>query len=292
MTTRDFAQRFADSAAGLSPAERRVARYFQENREEVLVASAAALAAKAETSDATVVRTAKALGFSGLDELRRALADEIRTALSPADRLTRTLGEVGDSLSAAFTLTLDIHLHALEGLRRSITDEMFERAVDGIISARRIAAFGLGPSSAIAGYLSTQLNRFGFEVLTLSSTGLLFADDLQRLREGDLVIMLAYGRVYAELAALLDEIDRRKLRSFLVTDTLAATLRRRVELVLPVARGRADMLSMHTATLGFLEAVLVGIATRRPDETLAALRELNAARAKLAGRPMNLPMSA
>jgi DNA-binding MurR/RpiR family transcriptional regulator len=236
MTTRDFAQRFADSAAGLSPAERRVARYFQENREEVLVASAAALAAKAETSDATVVRTAKALGFSGLDELRRALADEIRTALSPADRLTRTLAEVGDSLSAAFTLTLDIHLHALEGLRRSITDEMFERAVDGIISARRIAAFGLGPSSAIAGYLSTQLNRFGFEVLTLSSTGLLFADDLQRLREGDLVIMLAYGRVYAELAALLDEIDRRKLRSFLVTDTLAATLRRRVELVLPVAK--------------------------------------------------------
>jgi DNA-binding MurR/RpiR family transcriptional regulator len=292
MTTRDYAQRFADSAAGLSPAEQRVARYFLENREEVLVASAAALAAKAETSDATVVRTAKALGFSGLDELRRALADEIRTALSPADRLTRTLGEVGDSLSAAFTLTLDIHLQALEGLRRSITDEMFERAIDGIISARRIAAFGLGPSSAIAGYLSTQLNRFGFEVLTLSSTGLLFADDLQRLREGDLVIMLAYGRVYAELAALLDEIDRRKLRSFLVTDTLAATLRRRVELVLPVARGRADMLSMHTATLGFLEAVLVGIATRRPDKTLAALRELNAAREKLAGRPMNLPISA
>ncbi len=291
MLTRDFAERIADSAAGLSPAARRVARYFLDNREEVLVASAAALAAKTETSDATVVRTAKALGFSGLDELRRALADEIRTALSPADRLTRTLGEVGDSLSAALTLTLDIHMHALDALRRSISDDMFERAVDGMIHARRIVAFGLGPSSAIAGYLASQLNRFGFEALTLSNTGLLFADDLQRLREGDLVIMLAYGRVYAELAALLDEIDRRKLRSFLVTDTLAAALRRRVELVLLVARGRADMLSMHTATLGFLEAVLVGIAARRPGQTLAALRELNDARAKLAGRPMNLPMS-
>jgi DNA-binding MurR/RpiR family transcriptional regulator len=292
MLTRDLAERIADSAAGLSPAARRVARYFLDNREEVLVASAAALAAKTETSDATVVRTAKALGFSGLDELRRALADEIRTALSPADRLTRTLGEVGDSLSAALTLTLDIHMHALDALRRSISDDMFERAVDGMTHARRIVAFGLGPSSAIAGYLASQLNRFGFEALTLSNTGLLFADDLQRLREGDLVIMLAYGRVYAELAALLDEIDRRKLRSFLVTDTLAAALRRRVELVLPVARGRADMLSMHTATLGFLEAVLIGIAARRPGQTLAALRELNDARAKLAGRPMNLPMQA
>jgi DNA-binding MurR/RpiR family transcriptional regulator len=201
------------------------------------------------------------------------------------------LGEVGDSLSAAFTLTLDVHMQALEAVRGSITDEMFERAVDGIINARRVAAFGLGPSSAIAGYLATQLSRFGLQVLTLSNTGLLFADDLQKLREGDLVIMLAYGRVYAELNVLLDEIDRRKLRSFLVTDTLAATLRRRVELVLPVARGRADMLSMHTATLGFLEAVLVGIAARRPDETLAALQDLNNARAKLAGRPMKLPLS-
>ncbi len=290
MTTQDFAERIADNAAALSPAEQRVARYFLENRQEVLVASAAALAAKTETSDATVVRTAKALGFTGLDELRRALADEIRSALSPADRLTRMLGEVGDSLSAAFTLTLDVHMQALEAVRGSITDEMFERAVDGIINARRVAAFGLGPSSAIAGYLATQLNRFGLQVLTLSNTGLLFADDLQKLREGDLVIMLAYGRVYAELNVLLDEIDRRKLRSFLVTDTLAATLRRRVELVLPVARGRADMLSMHTATLGFLEAVLVGIAARRPDETLAALQDLNNARAKLAGRPMNLPL--
>jgi hypothetical protein len=68
--------------------------------------------------------------------------------------------------------------------------------------------------------------------------------------------MLAYGRVYPELAALLDEIGRRGLRSFLATDTLAATLRRRVDLVLPVARGQANMLSMHTATLGFIEALL------------------------------------
>src|ERR1700730_6722391 len=41
----------------------RVARFFQENREEVLVASASALASKIGTSDATVVRATKALGI-------------------------------------------------------------------------------------------------------------------------------------------------------------------------------------------------------------------------------------
>jgi hypothetical protein len=56
----------------------------------------------------------------------------------------------------------------------------------------------------------------------------------ESLRVGDLVIILAYGRIYAELAALLDEIARLRLQSFLITDTLADTLRLRVDFVLPV----------------------------------------------------------
>jgi DNA-binding MurR/RpiR family transcriptional regulator len=289
--TPTFEERVAERFEHMSPAEQRVVRFFQSNREEVLIASAAALAAKAETSDATVVRATKALGFAGLDDLRRTLADELRSSFSPAERLTRTLGQIGDDLSAAFNVTLDIHLRSLESLRRTIPPELFAKAVEGIAAARRIVVFGLGPSSAIANYLVTQLGRFGLDAISLTSTGLLFADDLGKLREGDLVLMLAYGRVYAELAVLLDAIASLRLRSFLVTDTLAATLRRRVELVLPVARGRADMLSMHTATLGFIEAVLVGVAAKRPEETLGSLTALNEAREKLAGKASKLPFS-
>jgi DNA-binding MurR/RpiR family transcriptional regulator len=283
-----FEDRVADHLAAMSPAEQRVVRYFEAHREEVLIASAAVLAAKAETSDATVVRATRALGFSGLDDLRRTLADELRSSLSPAGRLTRTLGEVGDDLAVAFEVTLDIHLRSLDGLRRSITPKLFATAVQGIADARRIAVFGLGPSSAIANYLVIQLNRFGLDAISLTNTGLLFADDLQKLRDGDLVVILAYGRVYAELTVLLDEVVLRRLRSFLMTDTLGATLRRRVELVLTVARGRADMLSMHTATLGFIEALLVGVAAKRPDETIASLNALNEARERLAGNKANL----
>lgn len=287
-----FDERVAERTERMSPAEQRVIRFFQENREEVLIASAAALAAKAETSDATIVRATKALGFSGLDDLRRTLADELRRSLSPAERLTRTLGEVGTSLSVAFEMTLDIHVQSLESLRRSITSKQFENAVGSIVEARRVVVFGLGPSSAMAAYFVTQLARFGLDTTSLTNTGLLFADDLQKLRKGDLVIILAYGRVYAELAVLLDEIDRRGVASLLLTDTLAAKLRHRVDLVLPVARGRADMLSMHTATLGLIEALLVGVATQRPAETLSRLKELNEMRGKLAGKAMSLPVPA
>jgi DNA-binding MurR/RpiR family transcriptional regulator len=275
----------------MSPAEQRVVRFFQTNREEVLIASAAALAAKTKTSDATVLRTAKSLGFASLEELRRSLASELRRSLSPADRLAKTLEEVGDDLQAAFAVALDIHAKALENLSRDISGAQFKAAVTRIVEARRVVVFGIGPSSAMADYFVIQLGRFGLDAASLTRTGLLFADDLQKLRKGDLVIMLAYGRVYTELAALLDKADRIGARKILVTDTLAALLRNRIDLILPVARGRVDMFSMHTATLGLIEALLVGIATKRPRETIESLKSLNEAREKLVGKPMTLPVS-
>ena len=199
-----FEARVAAGLERMSPAERRVVRFFQDNREEVLVASALALASKIGTSDATVIRAAKALGYSGLDELRRALASELRRDLSPASRLARTLGAVQDRSESPFGLTLDIHAEALERLRRDVAPADFEAAVGLVTAARRVFIFGIGPSSAIADYFAIQLGRFGIDGASLTQTGLLLADGLHRLRQGDAVLILAYGRVYRELAALLD----------------------------------------------------------------------------------------
>jgi DNA-binding MurR/RpiR family transcriptional regulator len=272
----------------LSPAEVQVIQYFRDNREEVMVASAAILASRIGTSDATVVRAVKALGYAGLDALRQDLAAELRRDLSPASRLARTLGDIGPN--SAFSTTIDIHVNALEDLRRDISSELFQSAVDKMAQSLRVAVFGIGPSSAIADYLTIQLGRFGIDSLSLTQTGLLLADDLQRLRRGDLVIILAYSRVYPELEALLGRAATLGVGTILVTDTLGATLRKRVDLVLPVERGRVDGLSMHTATLALFEALLAGLAAKRPAETIASLKLLNDLRARLAGKPMDLPM--
>lgn len=286
-----FDDRLADRLSEMSPAEQRVARFFSDNRADVLMASAAELATKAGTSDATVIRTAKVLGFSGLDEMRRTVAEEMRASMTPAARLTRTLGSVGKDPSSAFNVMLDTHLQSLESLRQTVSPQQFEAAVKHVVAARRVLVFGLGPSSAIATYFVVQLSRFGIEASALMNTGLLFADDLQKLRRDDLVVILAYGKVYPELGALLDEKNARGARSILLTDTLAPKLRSRVDLVLQVPRGHADMLSTHTATLGLIEALLVGVAARRPGETFASLEKLNELRRKLTGKTMKLPVN-
>lgn len=289
MSFASFADRVAFHLGKMSPAEQRVARLMAETREEVLVGSAAAIAGKAKTSDATVVRTAKTLGFSGMHDLRRALATELKQNLTIASRLTETLREVGDDLHAAFNLTLDTHQEALEALRRDISPKMFRTAIQALTGAKRILLFGIGPSSAIAVYFATQLGRFGIDAVCLTNTGLLFADDLRRLRKGDLLVAFAYTHVYRELAVLLNEADRHRIKKLLLTDSLAGKLRGRVDLVLPVARGRGDMLSMHTATIGVIETLLVGIAATSRQATVRSLEALNALRNEVVGEPMNLP---
>jgi DNA-binding MurR/RpiR family transcriptional regulator len=276
-------ERLAANLGRLSPAERDVARFFQDNREQVMVASAQALAARIGTSDATVVRATRALGYAGMEAMRRDLAAEMRASLAPASRVARTLGDTGSDPKSAFDMTIAIHERALDRLRRDISPALFKATVERLAAAQRIVVFGIGPSAAIAGYFAFQLNRFGMAATSLSETGQSLADGLHRLQRGDLVIMLAYTRPTPELEALLDRADQLGLGKILLSDSLGSRLADRIDLSLAVERGRADRISMHTVTLGLIEALLVGVAARRPDKTMKSLMSLDSLRTKLAG---------
>src|ERR1700730_3421827 len=114
-------ERIAANRERQSPAERDVARFFQDNREQVMVASAQALAARIGTSDATVVRATRALGYAGMEAMRRDLAAEMRASLAPASRVARTLGDTGSDPRSAFDMTIAIHEPGADKRRGGIT---------------------------------------------------------------------------------------------------------------------------------------------------------------------------
>jgi DNA-binding MurR/RpiR family transcriptional regulator len=274
-------RRLAAAATRLPPAELRVARFLRDHREEALISSAVALAARLGTSDATVIRAVQGLGYGGMGDLRKRLADELREARTLAARMARTLGDVCRAPQGILDTTLREHERALACLRRDVSPDLFEAAVSRIIGAQRVFVFGMGPSGAMAVYFALQLARFGFTAASLTHSGVLLADGLHRLRQGDLLLMLAFGRVYRELSALVACAHARRVAMLLITDALGTALKDRVGHLLPVERGRADALSLHTPTLALLEALLVGVAAKRPSETLASLDRLNALRVGL-----------
>ncbi|HAJ51672.1 MAG TPA: MurR/RpiR family transcriptional regulator [Corynebacterium variabile] len=72
--------RIAAHRSELTPAEIRVAEFMADNPHSVGYLSALKLAEASRTSDATVVRTVRKLGFDGLDDLREQVAVELSRA--------------------------------------------------------------------------------------------------------------------------------------------------------------------------------------------------------------------
>src|SRR5205814_1793212 len=93
-------ERIAAARPDLSPAEDRVASFFAQHREEVVFLSAAEIAARLDMSDATVIRAAQSLGYSGLPDLKTELRDALRTRATPTLRLGRSLEELGEDPAA------------------------------------------------------------------------------------------------------------------------------------------------------------------------------------------------
>ena len=201
---------------------------------EVTLLSAAALAEQLGTSDATVVRTAKALGYGGLAELRRALATYGDNPPLP-ERLRRTLEQTpGDEL---FASAIHNHFAALESLTRNVSPEAFQSAVDILQRCNRVVWRGVGPSAHLAEYGRLITQRIGKPSGALVHTGTSFADELLTLAPKDAVVVFAYGRLQSHVRVLLEQAEMLAVPVVLITDTLGRRLEPSVAVTLECGRG-------------------------------------------------------
>ncbi|HMF67084.1 MAG TPA: MurR/RpiR family transcriptional regulator [Phyllobacterium sp.] len=273
-----FDERIEAALAQLSPAEQRMARFFIEEKEVVLLASAAQIAAQAGASDATVVRTAKSLGFDGLFHLRETLLAELTGSSPPGVRLRRTLEETGEGASGALGHALATHREALEIFADPQFEQRFGRVIDTLFSAKRRHVFGIGPSGSLADYAALQFNRIGLATTALSTTGIALADRLLALSEGDAVLMIAYAPIYREVEVTLELAERLKIPVLLISDSLGPFVHARVAEVLAVPRGRTDHLAMHAGTMVLIEAMIIALAARDRGAALGSLEKFGAMR--------------
>jgi DNA-binding MurR/RpiR family transcriptional regulator len=283
--TDSFAERVERRSEELAPAERRVAASLRNLGPEATLLSAAALAHQLGTSDATIVRTAKSLGYSGLAELRRALAsygDDPPLGL----RLRRTLEQApGDEL---FASAIRNHLAALEALTRNVDPQTFQDAVAILVEADRVVWRGVGPSAHLAAYGQLMTQRIGKPSSALVHTGTSFADELLTLAPNDAVVLFAYGRLQSHVRVLLEQAETLDVPVVLITDTLGRKLAADVTTTLQCGRGTPGLFASHGITLVVIEALVLAIAATRPDESEANLKRLNELRAALVGRRLDV----
>lgn len=277
----NFDARILAAIKGLAPAEQRMARFFIDQKQAVLLNSAAQIAELAGASDATVVRTARALGFESLSALRAALLSELTGTSTPGNRLERTLAETDGDAAGILHHVIGIHETALDVLKRPETAASFTRAIDILAAANRRHVFGIGPSGAMADYASLQFNRIGLPTYPLSASGIALADRLLWLGRGDAVLMMAYAPLYREVEVVLEQASRHGVPVILISDNLGPLVADKVAEILPVPRGKADHLAMHAGTMVLIEATIVGLAAHRRQAAFDSLDHLSTLRGSI-----------
>jgi len=267
--------------AALTPTEQRVADQIVANMSETLTMSAMQIAHCVGVSDATVVRSVRALGFEGLPALRVALAEELQRQATPAARLDRTLSDFSEADTSDVRACLDLVRSAVEEIGNRVTDSELYRARDMVATAARNVLVGYGLSLDLCRYLAAQMRRIGLDAEAIGASGPAFADDLCRLRATDVIILFAYTSVSREAEILLRETSERRLPVILVTDRLGDLLADRVTLTLNAGRGKAGMYSVHAGTLTLFEGLLLAVAYQDRDRAQARLQELQRLRRDL-----------
>jgi DNA-binding MurR/RpiR family transcriptional regulator len=275
------AERLALHRERLSPREREVGEYLAAQGEDAAFLSAAEIAARIGTSDATVVRTVKALGYRGLQALRDELIGELRARATPAARLERSFEQIGQEPASALEHVLSLQIEFLEEMRRSLADDAFERAVGLLDGAERVVIAGVGPTAALTEYLALRLHRMRRPSATVTMTGLRLADELLGLKSGDVLVLVVYEA--------LDRDSELGLRVVLVTDTLGVALADRIDVALSAPRSRAGGLSTVVTTVALFDALILALAGLDRDRALSGLAELNVLRQRTTGRNVRPP---
>ena len=197
--------------------------------------------------------------------MQRSLQKMIRNRLTTVQRIEVTKDRLGgqDLLSMVLQSDIDKIRITLEELDR----ESFERAVDAIVSARKIYIIGVRSSAAIASFLHFYFNLiFDSVVLVSANTSSEIFESLLRVGEEDVVIGVSFPRYSSRTVQAISFARDRGATTVAITDSEASPLA-------PISSyslmARSDMVSFVdslVAPLSLVNALLVAVSQRRNDE--------------------------
>jgi len=146
----------------LSPAEGRVAQLVGQDPARIARLTVTELAREASTSAATVVRTAKSLGFDGYPQLRYALAAHAGAETAGATDVPRVADIAdGDGVDVILAKLAAFEAEQLMATAEVVSTSALDTTAGKLAQAPRCCLFGIGASGLVAQDLAQKMTRIG-----------------------------------------------------------------------------------------------------------------------------------
>ncbi|MBC7974044.1 MAG: MurR/RpiR family transcriptional regulator [Myxococcales bacterium] len=253
----------------LPPQQQVVADLLVERLDDSPFFSVPTLAERAGVSEATVVRVAQRLGFSGFPELKAALLELVRVRLAGSDAQPPRTGT--DALSAVTRL----EAANLDRMLRSLDRRAFESAATALSDADHVFTFGAGLSAHLAELAAYQLVQAGVRTSPLSVRFTSPSEQLVVLRADDALLAFSLPPYSRPTLELLEDATARGLATVVVTDRATAPAASLARHALAVPTHNVLFTNALAALMVLINAFGVEIARQRGGNGLRALSEIN-----------------
>ncbi|NJQ06918.1 MurR/RpiR family transcriptional regulator [Streptomyces lonarensis] len=234
------------------------------------------LAERTGTSEATVVRTARLLGYPGYRDLRLALAGLAAQQASGAAPAITTDISVDDPLTDVIAKLTQDERQTLADTAGALDISQVEAAVSAMASARRIDVYGVGASSLVAQDLAQKLLRIGLVAHAHADPHLAVTNAVQ-LRAGDVAIAITHsGRTVDVIEPLQAAFDH-GATTVAITGRPDGEVTQYADHVLTTSTARESELrpaamSSRTSQLLVIDCLFIGVAQRTYETAAPALR--------------------
>ncbi|MDO4573312.1 MAG: MurR/RpiR family transcriptional regulator [Clostridia bacterium] len=254
---------------GFSKGQRKIADYIMNAYEEAAFMTAARLGGKVGVSESTVVRFAYELGLDGYPALQAALQELLRNRLTSVQRIRLASGIPQQDVLRT-VLTAD--MNNIRATIDMIDNDSFQRAVEAILSARRIYVLGVRSAMALAQFLTYYLDYVCDNVVFVVGGGQDTRERMLRIQEGDLCFGISFPRYSARTVEALRYARERGATLLAVTDQPDSPVALMSDITLCARSDMASFADSLVAPLSLINALIVAVGMRRNE---AACRHLS-----------------
>lgn len=254
----------------MGKAEKRIAQWILQNPGGLLPLSITELAEQCGCGEATIVRFARRLGFSGYQDLKISLAQEegkteLNTEIQKTDSCMDILKKVSEDIYCALEMT-----------QSAISSEALEQAVAALLSAKRIAVYGLGNSASIAQDLQHKFLRAGFDISVYSDNHMQ-AISAAHLQKGDAAIGISHSGSSKDIVDALRIAQEAGAVTIAITNQGKSPILKHSDIVLCTASSETSYsilgLNSRIAQLAIVNTLYYCAVCRRDAEARLAIEQ-------------------
>ncbi len=262
---------------GLRASEQRVADYILSHQEEIVFLSISALANLCDTSETSVIRLCKALGYNGYQHFKMDLARSNRPD-SPDTHYNHIHEDVSDrdDIAAIIQKVMNTNIQAIEETKFTLDPGQTQAAVAAISNTHRLEFYGMGGSGCVAIDAHHKFFKFGFSCNAYVDPHMQ-AMSAATMKPGDVVVGISNSGNTKELINSLNIAKEAGATTICITGNADSNIAKICDIVLIATanerRYKPEPMSIRIAQLSIIDILAVAVTIPRQEDVLHILQK-------------------